>query len=377
MKYCNATECYFGFETVTNEEAGNLYGGFRSFIEAMSFILFASGVVLNTGILTLLISIYPNIDTFDAYMMNLSFGELMASFGLSFMLFVELTASIAPMGDTGCRFITWLDLTSVTITITTLIALFFEMYKMVYNNSRPRSMKRHKLWASILMLWVIASVPGLPYMATAKMENGFCQIENWSRDAEVLFICAMIFFQIIIPVAMLMFFFVRTLLALRVSLIGGTILRDDGSNPGSEATFQRGIKKRKFQLITSIALAFYLILITFSIMELALILNLNNIEASFTKHARIRELASLILCFKTVVTPLFYLCFYDKLRMKFTRICLCRRDPDVYNTLRYNVYQQTVSEGNAAAGNEEDEEEMAMANEEFAETERDDVAILS
>ena len=83
------------------------------------------------------------------------------------------------------------------------------------------------------------------------------------------------------------------------------------------------------------------------------------------------------MCLKTVFIPLLFV-FNDKLVNRFKKICcLCRRDPDVYNSLRYDVYQQTVSEGQTEDYNDRSqEEEMALANEEFGETERDDVAIL-
>ena len=375
MSTCNGSR--YGFQTVVNCDVGDLSGSYRSFIEATSFITFAIGVALNTGILTVSISMYPNIDTFDALLMNLTFGELLGSFGLSFMLFVELTASIAPVGDHGCQFLTWLDLTSVTVTVTTIVALFFEFYKVVYNSARPKTMRPYKLWALILLLWIIASIPGMPYMATAKMgTDGYCHIGRWSDDAEVLFICSMIFFQVLIPLALIVYFFVRSLLALRVDTMGGTILTDE-ANPGSEATLQRGILKRKFRMIGYMALVFYMILITVSIIELSLALNLNNIESNFIKRARVRELASLLMCLKTVFIPLLFV-FNDKLVNRFKKICcLCRRDPDVYNSLRYDVYQQTVSEGQTEDYNDRSqEEEMALANEEFGETERDDVAIL-
>ena len=402
MISCNGTnDCYFGFHTVSNPEVGALTGSYKSFMEVTCFIVFALGVFFNTGILTVLISLYPDLDTFDTLLMNLAFGELMASFGLSFMLFVELTASIAPIGDHGCKFITWLDLTSVTITIVTLVALFSDMHRTVYRPRSSAKIKAHKVWGTIFMLWIIASVPGVPYMATSKMgPDGFCRIGSWSENAEILFIACMIILQIVVPLGLIMFFFVRILIGLRVTTIHGGTNRarhpDDepSSNPGSNATFQRGISRRKFTMISYIALVLFLILVMTSIIELSLALNVNNIHANWIKHARIRELASLLLCLKTVFTPMMFI-FYDKLKNKCKKMLCCfrRHDPDVYNSLRYDVYQQTVSErgpSNTADGVDDegrlqqrnrsstldDEDELAMANEQFAETDRDDVAIL-
>lgn len=400
---CNGTsECFYGFQTVTNSEVGALSGSYKAFMEATSFIIFAIGVVFNTGLMTMLISMYPDLDTFDALLMNLTFGELLASFGLSFMLFVELTSSIAPIGDHGCKFINWLDLTSVTITIVTLIALFSEMHKIVYRPRASTKIKPYKMWGMVLIMWIIASVPGLPYMATSKMgEDGFCHIGSWSENAEIMFIACMIILQIVIPLGLVVFYFVRILIGLRVTTIGGTntsLNRDDESstNPGSNATYQRGILRRKFIMISYIAIVFFLLLVVVNIIEFALALNVNNIHKNWVKHARIRELASLLLCLKTVFTPIMFT-FYDKLKNRCKKVLCCfrRHDPDVYNSLRYDVYQQTVSETTAGADGDtggavvnegarnrsstsaDDEDyELAMANEQFAETDRDDVAIL-
>lgn len=400
MVPCNGTnDCFFGFETISNPEAGALTGGYKSLMEATTFIIFAIGVVLNTGILSVMISLYPNLDMFDALLMNLAFGELMASFGLSFLFFVELTSSIAPIGDHGCKFIAWLDLTSVTVTLVTLVALFSEMHKIVYRPRSSTKIKTPQFWGWILMLWIVASAPGLPYMATARMSSdGFCHIRSWSENAEILFIASMIVLQIVVPLALIVFYFVRTLIALREETVRSgqisSVLREDDdstvNSPGSEATYQRGILRRKFTMISYQAATSFLLLSVASIIELSLALNVSNIHSNWIKHARIRELASLLLCLKTVFTPLMFI-FYDKLKNKCKKTLCCfgagRHDADVYGSLRYDVYQQTVSSeeaGNAATGGvmynphqrEEDDEELAMANEQFAETDRDDVAIL-
>lgn len=387
---CNTTDCLYGFETVVNPQAGELSGGYKAFVEAFSFIIFAMGVSLNTGILTVMIATYPNLDSFDGLLMNFTFGELLSSFGLAFVFFVEFTTSMAPIGDGGCRFLTWLDLVSVTITITTLISIAYDLHNRIYH-ANSRSMSRSKLFGCIFITWLLASIPGLPYMATAKMVGRFCRISSWSRDAEILYICAMIFFQIVIPVAMMMFFLVRMLLALRVSLVGGSILNEESLNPGSESSFQRSVLKRKFRLLAILAFTFFLIIIIYSFIQLALSLNISQIETNFVKYRRIREGNTLLLCMKCVLMPMICLCFYDKLSDRIKRCFKARRNQEVYNSLRYNVYQQTVSEGVTSSeatvnGNgelattenrrSEDGDALENANDDLYETERDDVAIL-
>lgn len=371
MAPCHGASCAYGAQTVTNPELGELSGSYRVFVEVVSFIIFGVGVTLNTGILTVLISAYPNIDHFDGYLMSLTFGELVSSFSLAFVFFVEFTTTLAPIGDGGCSFLTWLDVTSVTITITALIIATYELHHRIYYNASATTNRRGFIF-NVIITWLVASLPGLPYLGTAKMgEDNFCYISHWSHDAEILYICALLLFQVIVPLAILVFFFVRIFIALRAPHDGDAISADK-NNPGSEATFQRALLKRKVAVVFFVAVLFFMVLIIVSFVELSLALNVNNVEDNPRKYARIREANALMECLKCLFVPIVFMIYYDKLKNQFRNLCCCRRNQDVYNTLslRYSVYQQTVQDTHT----ENDHRESRDM--EVYETERDDVAIL-
>jgi len=381
MAPCSGESCYYGYETVLNADAGGIYGAYRVFIEIISFMIFILGVGMNTLVLTLLISIFPNLDSFDGFLMNLSFCELVSSFGISFLFFVQFTTSMAPIGDHGCQFIQWLNVTSVTLTTTSLLLATYDLYTKIYYGNMSKSMSRTKQLILIGLAWFLASLPGIPYIVTGEMgENNLCITSHWSRDAEVFYISVLFVVQLLLPVAILSFLFGRIFLALRIPHEGDQTLVDDTATPGTEASFQRAAFRRKAVMIFVISIVFYLIMLVFTIIGLSLALNIDNIYANKPKYARIREANSLFECLKCVIVPTLFFRYYDKLRQQFRKLCCCFRstNQELYNSLnlRYNVYQQTVHD---QQGNDQpvtNSNRNSMINDEIYETERDDVAIL-
>ena len=377
MSPCHGNLCSYGYQTVTNPEGGALSGAYRSFLEVTSFVVFLSGVTMNSAILIILFTAYRTLDILDGFLINLIFGELVASFGLAFLMFYQFASTLVPIGDGGCSFITWLDVTSVSITVTSIIAITFTLYNKLFYGESYR-LHRWKFIGCICLTWVVAGLPGLPYLATAEMgQDNYCTISNWSHGAEIIFICGMIVFQIILPLSLLVFLFVRIFLALKVSPSedGDTVLNEE-CTPGTEANFQRVIIKQQVVFVVLIIIIFYIFLIISSFIALAIELNINDVKADWKKYARIRELVSVFEYLKCIVIPIIYIVYYDKLKNQSRKIC-CHRNQEMYKNLRYSVYQQTVHEttNEPSVINDHSSREM-IVNDEIFETDRDDVAIL-
>jgi len=366
----------YGYQTVTNPEGGAVTGSYRSFLEVMSFIIFVSGLIMNSGILFLLIPAYRTFDNLDGFLLNLIIGELVATFSLAFMLFYQFTSSLLPMGDGGCSFVAWLDVTSVSITVSALIAVTFALYnKLLYGETYR--MQRWKFASSVALTWIIAGLPGLPYLATARMgKDGYCTITDWSGGAELIFICCMIVFQIVLPLALLIYLLVRIFLALRSSPEDGDAVLSEENTPGTEANFQRAVVKRQVIFDVLLVFIFYILLVITSFISLGVELNINSIKSDKVKFAKVRELVSLFLCFKCAIIPLIYFMCYDKLKKLLRNRC-CKRNQEMYKNLQYSVYQDTVHEAPAVEPSVIESNRLSRElNDDIYETDRDDVAIL-
>lgn len=368
--------CGLSPEAAVSWEAAQIQGSFKIFIETFSFLIFIFGVALNTCVMTILISAWPNLDKFDGYMMNIAFGDLISSFSLAFVFFVQFTTSLAPIGDGGCKFITWLDVTSVTITSIALIVAVHELKQCIcYPNQE--SVTRKKFLVIIISTWLIASLPGLPYMVTAYMgDNKVCMMGNWSDESGIIFTVMLLVIQVMVPVGILVYLFTRIYLGMSSAREGDAALEDEAA-PGSEASLILNVFRRKATLLVSISSLFFAILTLVSMLELSLALDIGMLSKNTKKYARMRTFNELLLCAKCIANPLFAICHYDKFRMYFKKLCCCRRNQDIYNTLnlRYNVYQQTVQD-QTVAGNRQSAISQEDEADEVFETERDDVAIL-
>lgn len=349
MPTCQGEDCGKGFETVLNVEAQLIAGGFKHFIEVFAFITFSAGVILNTTILTVLISIWPDIDFYDGALMNICFGELVASFGLAFVFFVQFTTSMAPIGDTGCAFINWLDVTSVTITSMALIVAVYELHGRLWSpNVLP---SRRKFIALIAGSWIFAALPGTPYMDKSYMDpsKNICRLHDWGETSEIIYVCMMLVVQVLVPLAILTFAFVRILLYFKAPREGDAALEDD-ARPGSEASLQRRFLRRKASLLLAISIVYFAIVAFVSLLELTLALNVDDLASNGSKFRRVRVLNEILLCIKVVAIPGVMLAYYDKFRMRFKSLCCpCakRTNQEIYNSLRYNVYQDTVQDQGA------------------------------
>ena len=366
----------YGYQTVVNSEGGAVSGTYRSFLEFMSFILFLCGFVLNSGILFVVIPARRTFDNFDGFLVNLIFGELVSTFSLAFLLFYQFAGSLTAMGNGGCSFVAWLNVTSVSITVAALIGVTFALYNKLFHGDKYR-MQSWKFVFCIFLSWLIAGLPGLPYLATARMgKDGYCTITDWSGGAEIIFICCMIVFQIVLPLALLVYLLVRIFLALRSSPEDGEAVISEENTPGTEANFQRAVVKRQVMFIVLLILTFYMLLVITSFVSLGVELNINNIKGDKVKFARIRELVALFQCFKCAIIPLIYLMCYDKLK-KLLRNKMCKRNQEMYNNLQYSVYQDTVHEAPTTEPSVIDNNRLSRElNDDYYETDRDDVAIL-
>lgn len=373
----------YGYQTFVNSEAGQVFGAYRSFLEVVSFVIFLGGFLMNSVIFITLITAYRTLESLDGFLINLMFGELLASFSLAFVMFYQFAAGkLYSMGDSGCSLITWLNVTSICITVTSIIAVIFTLYnKLFYGNSYR--LTKLKLIGCICLTWIVASLPGLPYLTTAKMGDGYCYITKWSNGAEVLYICMMIVFQIVLPLCLLVYLFVRIFLALRVSPSDdGDIVLSEESTPGTEANFQRAVIKQQVKFVLWMTVMFYILLIISSFIALAIQLNINNIKGNRYKYSRLRQLASLFQCAKCLVIPMFYLLYYEKLRGQLKKFS-CRRNQEMYKNLRYSVYEQTVEEtpsdplpSRISSSSNRNSRASITRDDDAFETDRDDVAIL-
>lgn len=366
----------YGYQTVTNHEGNEVFGSYRSFLEVMSFVLFISGLVMNSGILLLFTPVLRTLDNLDGFLLNLIFGELVATLGLSFMFFYQFTHSLVPMGSAGCSFVTWLNVTSVSISVTALISITLTLYnRMVYGENYK--LERWKFCGSILLTWLAAGMTGLPYLATAKMGNrNYCTITNWSQASEIIFICAMIIFQVVLPLALLIYLIVKIFLALQNahSDLGDAVMTDENM-PGSEASVQRAVARRQVIFVVLLIVSVYILLIITSFISLGIQLNINNIKEDLIKYANLRELVSLFQCLKSVVIPVIFIFWYDKLKKLYSKKC-CKRNQEMYKNLQYSVYQDTVHEAPQLDQPNLENRLSREIHDDIYETDRDDVAIL-
>lgn len=347
MSACSSTSCPIGFQAVTYSNGGFLSGSYRSFLEIASFVVFFVGVTLNTLILIIVVSAYRTLDILDGFFINLIVGELVASFGLSLVMFNQYASSLPPIGDVGCSFVTWLDVTSVAITITSIIAITLALYeKLFYGDSRKLS--RWKFACCIVITWLVAGLPGIPYLSSAKMStHQYCTIENWSHKSEVLYISMMFLFEIFLPLCLLVYLLVRMCVALKhTSEERDIIANDDMENMGTEesvlfsrANYERVVIRKKVIFIVIIIVVFYIFLTSSSFITLSIELNIANIYSDWLKYTKLRELASLILCLKCIFIPFIYILYYDKFRNRVRNIC-CKENSQ-YTTLRYHENQET------------------------------------
>jgi len=371
----------YGYQTVTNSEAGTIFGTYRSFLEVMSFMTFISGLVMNCGIILVIMRAHRTLDNLDGFLLNLIFGELVATFSLAFVMFYQFASGLLPIGNGGCSFITWLDITSVSITVTALIAVTFSLYNKLFHGEGYR-LRRWRFGTYVSLTWLVAGLPGLPYLATARMgKDGYCEITNWSRGAELIFICCMIIFQIILPLALLVYLLVRIFLVLRTNPEDADTATSEENTPGTEANFQRAVVKRQVVFVVLLIVTFYILLVITSFISLALELDINKIKTDKLRYSKIRELVALFQCLKCIIIPIIYLSCYDKLK-KLVRNRCCKQNEELYKNLQYSVYQDTVheapsiNEAGVSASVVESYRLSRELNDDIYETDRDDVAIL-
>ena len=375
----NGTNCNLGVDFVGTgpieydgyEISWSLY---RS-CQAFSFLFFTGGFFGNLlVIIVLLSSSVSQVGTTDTLLLNLAFGDLIASVALPLKYFIELTSGLAHLGNGGCRFFALLAETTVSLSVITLLAAVLHFGRNVFRPSAG-DLSRRSLSFVVAGLWLIAAIPALPYAASVHSVGRHCWV-LWSRHIDLIYGIFLFAIQSLLPI----FIFTVIFVQVRVTISqAGIIHRPAPDTEADEDIFlmeeeQRAANKRKCRLLLTITVAFYTIVLPYSFSQLWFYLDLGNIWGK--SHALNLLLAfELILCGKCIVNPIIYSVLFETFKDGFKG--LLKRNSERYNfdhVLPFRrqcwigVYMPTTTD-------RRNDNDMSMTMDGIAETDR--VTLLS
>ena len=181
--------------------------------------------------------------------------------------------------------------------------------------------------------------------------------------------CTLLLFEILIPLTLITWMLVR----MRSVVYKADCEEEQAAEEStvfSKAHYERSVVKRKIRLVAVLALVFYLVHVTSALLSAALEMNVRGVRNDWRAYATWRGISSLVLSLKCVLTPLVYMCLYEKVRNQLYHL-LCRGGSR-YTTLRYRVHkEQEVGEGESqpelrggGSMEEEEEEEVGVDGDE-------------
>ena len=393
----NGTNCNLGVDLVGTGpiEYGHGYeiswSLYRS-CQAFSFLFFIGGFFGNLlVIIVLLSSSVSQISTTDTLLLNLAFGDLIASVALPLKYFIELTSGLAHLGNGGCRFFALLEETTVSLSVTTLLAAVWHFGRNVFRPS-VGDLSRRSLSFVVVGIWLIAAIPALPYAGSVHSIGRHCSV-LWSPHIDLIYGIFLFAVQSLLPIFIFTVVFVQVGVTISQAGIIPRPAPDTQADEGiSLMEEQRAANKRKCKLLLTITVAFYAIVLPYSFSQFWFYLDLGNIWGK--SYALNLLLAfELVLCGKCIVNPIIYAVLFETFKDGFKRMIKANRKRYNFVHVRYNfrrepqqrhrmngmedgtnVYMSTTIDGM----NEVDlcDNEDMYDDYEIGETDRDDVAIL-
>ena len=171
---------------------------------------------------------------------------------------------------------------------------------------------------------------------------------SWWWTKEISYMCTLLVFEIILPLALIIFLLVRMrVVVYKADCEEEQAVATEEATVFSKAHYERSVVKRKIVLVAALTCVFYFVHIASSLLSFALEINLGGVRNNWREYARLRSVSSLVLSLKCVLTPLVYMCLYEKVRNQLYHV-LCRRGRR-YTTLRYRVHKNEGSNENIEA----------------------------
>nr|QBL02606.1 neuropeptide-like GPCR [Tripedalia cystophora] len=321
-------------------------------VESFALMFFITGVIFNSMVIGSFVNCRRPLDVFEALVINLAVGDILASFIFPLPIAVQLLQGGQQIYDGGCKLLAWLGVVSLSVTSITLIAMAYCL------NSRTRSRllpSYHEtvFWLGLFLLWVIPAFEGLPYLATVDWQDRDCT-PSWSQSAQATYVAAMLLLQTVLPLALLTKMTVTTSIENYRQQFAAEQQLDSMAAPCIlEENEERSVNRKNLRMLYILSASFFTILITYTFFHLWLALTIDVLFAEPTM-AQTYVAFHLLLCFKPLLFPLIYFATWDSLRSNIlemtTRLCLKRRYG--FREVKYTVASR--SNGHSVGRTEDD-----------------------
>ena len=262
----------------------------------------------------------------EILMISLAIGDLLGTLSIPLLTILTLKTDVSVLGHFGCQFINWLNVTSLTASAFSLVAICIDRFIIVIwpLRNRPRPWK---VIIVAILIWIAASTLGIIYFlrVSYSFENKRCAISYIDDTEDLIHTVSLFLIQMMFPIIIMSALYGIILCRLKSSSVRKLSVHS------SFFKVRQKRNRKSTKLFLTVVIIFYVVTLPYNIFYLWYTMNWRRIPAKDTLTIQyIFHILLLILLSNSCVNPLIYARLHKSFRRNTLRVlcpCLLKRFP--------------------------------------------------
>ena len=297
---------------------------FEDFKLAFCLMVLILGVTGNFVVIIIFGRRLKQLKVYEILLMNLAIADFIGTLCLPLQILLHLeSVNLSVLGNSGCMIITWLAMTSLTVSAFTLVAIAVDRLMIV---TRPlRAVVRGwKVAVTIASLWLSSSTLGIVSFLRVKYDWSVnnCRIKYANQNEDHAHTLLLFIFQVALPLCILTAIYSVILRKLKP---GEKLVRNLSANYEQMMKVRNKKNKKAVRLFLTIVIMFYILVLPFHIFYLYFTFHIHYKGRKFTKALQdMYHVLLLLYLSNSCVNPIIYSRLHKSCRNGFIRlICMC------------------------------------------------------